>query len=83
VLVEPSAENAERLMAALRDFGSGEAGLSVADFTEPGVIVQLGVPPNRVDLLTLIDGVSFEEAWAGRVAGTYGAQPVSSSVRPS
>lgn len=77
VLVEPSAENAERLMAALRDFGFGEAGLSGADFTEPGVIVQLGVPPNRVDLLTLIDGVSFEEAWAGRVAGTSGAQPVS------
>jgi hypothetical protein len=33
------------------------------------------VPPNRVDLLTAIDGVSFDEAWAGRVAGQYGAQP--------
>jgi hypothetical protein len=39
--------------------------------------VQLGLPPNRVDLMTAIDGVSFQEAWAGRVAGMYGSQSVS------
>lgn len=77
VFVDPTPENAARLVAALEDFGFGSLGLAAADFSSPGAIVQLGVPPNRVDLLTAIDGVSFEEAWAGRVSGQYGAQPAS------
>ena len=72
VFVEPSPENAGRLVAALTDFGFGGLGLSVDDFATPGKIVQLGVAPNRVDLLTTIDGVTFEEAWSGRVSGHYG-----------
>lgn len=50
--------------------------MTAQDFSAPGAIVQLGVPPNRIDLLTAIDGVSFADAWAGRVAGRYGEQPV-------
>jgi hypothetical protein len=42
----------------------------------PGKIVQLGVAPNRVDLLTTIDGVTFDEAWRGRVSGHYGGEVV-------
>jgi hypothetical protein len=76
LLVEPSPANAERLLLALGDFGFGDAGLVPEDFTTPGKIVQLGVAPNRVDLMTAIDGVTFAEAWAGRVAGRFGAQPV-------
>lgn len=76
VLVEPSAENAERLIAALEEFGFGGLGLKAADFTKPETAVQLGYPPNRVDLITSIGGVSFEEAWTGRVAGRYGASEV-------
>ena len=76
LLVEPTAENAERLLHALRDFGFGAVDLTVQDFTTPGRIVQLGVPPNRVDLMTMIDGVSFPEAWAGRIEGRFGAVPV-------
>ena len=75
IFVDPTPENAERLIRALEDFGFGDVGLTVADFATPGAIVQLGVPPNRVDLLTAIDGVSFDEAWASRVGGQYGAQP--------
>lgn len=75
VFVDPTPENAERLIRALEDFGFGSVGLTAADFASPGSIVQLGAPPNRVDLLTTIDGVSFGEAWAGRVSGQYGAQP--------
>jgi len=52
VLVEPSSGNAARLLAALHDFGFGNVGLSIDDFTEPGQVVQLGYPPNRIDLLT-------------------------------
>ena len=76
IFVEPSPENAERLLAALDDFGFGGLGLTEEDFASPEKIVQLGIAPNRVDLVTAIDGVSFDEAWAGRVAARFGDQDV-------
>ena len=76
IFVEPSAENAARVLEALADFGFGGLGLTVTDFVPAGNTIQLGVQPNRVDLLTTIDGVTFDEAWAGRVGGTFGDQPV-------
>lgn len=76
VFIEPSPENAERLLGALADFGFGSLGLTAGDFTSPGTIVQLGVAPNRIDLLTAIDGVTFDEAWAHRVAGPFGTATV-------
>jgi nucleotidyltransferase DUF2204 len=76
LFVEPSRDNAERLLQALGDFGFGKADLSVEDFTTIGHVVQLGVAPNRVDLITAIDGVTFTEAWAGRVHGEFGPVPV-------
>jgi hypothetical protein len=76
VFVEPSRANAERLMEALDALGFGSVGLTPDDFCHPGRIVQLGVAPNRIDLLTAIDGVTFDEAWAGRATGLFGAEPV-------
>lgn len=76
LLVQPSAENAERVIDALAAFGFGNAGLSAVDFQQPDVVVQLGVPPVRVDLLTGISGVTWEEAWAGRITGEFGGVPV-------
>jgi hypothetical protein len=76
VFVEPTAENAVRLMGALEDFGFGGLGLTTSDFDKPGKIVQLGVAPNRIDLLTSIDGVPFDDAWGGRVAGRFGSETV-------
>jgi hypothetical protein len=76
LLVEPSADNAQRLLRALSDFGFGAVDLAVDDFTTPGRVVQLGNAPNRVDLMTAIDGVSFADAWTGRVSGRFGAVPV-------
>lgn len=75
LLVEPSAENAQRVIDALSAFGFGDIGLSAEDFQRPDTVVQLGVPPVRVDLLTGITGVSWDEAWAGRVDGELGAVP--------
>ena len=72
LLVRPSRENARRILTALAAFGFGDLGLSEDDFTKPDQVVQLGVPPVRVDLLTSLSGVTWDEAWAGRQAGTYG-----------
>ena len=55
-------------MEALNDFGFGEVGLSVGDFTATDRVVQLGYPPFRIDLLTSIDGVEFDPAWVQRQA---------------
>lgn len=74
ILVRPSAHGAERVMRALRAFGAPlEAhGLRADDFSQPGMVYQLGLPPCRIDLLTYIDGVDFDEAWTSRVNATLG-----------
>lgn len=75
--VEPVADNAERILAALSAFGFDALELAVGDFTNPDSVVQLGVPPNRIDLLTSISGVSFERAWEERVRSQLDGVPVS------
>lgn len=76
IFVRNSSENAERIMAVLREFGFGSIGLSEADFTEPDQVIQLGFPPVRIDLMTKISGVSWDEAAAGAKPGKYGDIPV-------
>jgi hypothetical protein len=65
--VEPAAGNAPRVLAALRAFGAPLEHLSEADLTAADTVYQMGLPPRRIDLLTSLTGVSFGEAWAGRV----------------
>lgn len=72
ILVRPDAENARRIVAALDEFGFGSLGLAAKDFSETGKIVQLGVAPVRVDVITSITGVTWPEAEADSVSGTYG-----------
>jgi hypothetical protein len=74
--VEVSLENAARLEEVLRAFGFGHIGVGRDDFLQPGIVVQLGRPPNRIDLLTSIDGVTFAEAWPNRVAAELDGLPV-------
>lgn len=76
ILIEPTPENAHRLLEALADFGFGSLGLKEDDFTQPGCIVQLGHPPNRIDLLTALKSVSFDDAWEHRAEGHFGAEQV-------
>jgi hypothetical protein len=63
LLVRPTGENADRVLRTLSQFGFGNAGIKAADFQSPGMVIQLGVQPNRIDLLTAISGVGFDEAW--------------------
>jgi hypothetical protein len=72
ILVRPDAGNARRILDALEEFGFASLGLTIEDFAEPGKVVQLGVAPVRIDLVTSLTGVSWEEAFAGREVGSYG-----------
>ena len=76
VWVEPTAANAARAMAALEAFGAPTSSLRESDLATPEIVFQIGLPPNRIDIVTSIDGVRFEEAWSDRVASTYGDQPI-------
>ena len=67
VLVRNSPDNAKRVESALAKFGFAALGLKAADFVDSYHVIQLGVPPNRIDLLTSLTGVTFDEAWGGRV----------------
>jgi hypothetical protein len=71
VFVRPSAENARRVFEALARFGAPLAGLkiSIDDFASSGQTVQLGMPPLRIDVLTRIEGISFDDAV--REAGSF------------
>jgi hypothetical protein len=61
------AQNANRLVAALEDFGFGSLGLTPDDFLDEGTVIQLGYPPKRIDILTQVDGVHFESCWERRI----------------
>ncbi|MBO1438283.1 nucleotidyltransferase [Meiothermus sp. CFH 77666] len=66
IWVEPTQENAKNLIKAIEDFGLSSLELKPEDFLEPGVIVQIGYPPVRIDLLTKASGVEFAECYQNR-----------------
>ena len=74
IAVDP--ENAQRAVEALREFGFDTPELSPALFLNDNSIVRMGVPPLRIEILTTISGVRFEECYPNRVVGTYGGVEV-------
>jgi hypothetical protein len=68
IWIDASPENVAKVWAALESFGSPAPALGVSDrdLTVPGTVVQIGLPPRRIDVLTSITGVTFEDAWARR-----------------
>jgi hypothetical protein len=85
IWVEPTETNAPRVFEALIRFGAPVVALGITqdDFARPRRVCQLGLPPRRIDVTTIIDGVSFEEAWAGRLPGTLGPVAVAFLGRQS
>src|SRR4051812_1317630 len=63
IWVRSTSENAEKVWSALARFGAPLSGLSKADLQAPDVVFQIGIEPNRIDILTSIDGVDFDGAW--------------------
>lgn len=76
IFVKPDRKNAQRVLLAIRRFGFDFPNLTAEDFQSPDKVVQLGVPPVRIDLITSITGVSWMEAESHKAAGTFGDLPV-------
>ena len=71
VWVEATPQNASRVMTALAAFGAPMEPIGERDFAKPGIVYQLGVVPARIDILTELTGLSFEEAWADRTTSRF------------
>ena len=67
IWIDAERENAEKLLQAIKDFGFEALDLQAEDFLVPGYVIQLGYPPNRIDLLTSIRGVEFAACYASRI----------------
>jgi hypothetical protein len=72
VWIEPSKDNAERVIRALAAFGAPLSDISSGDFERPGITYQMGVPPGRIDILTDLTGLTFADAWPARRRGLFG-----------
>jgi hypothetical protein len=72
IWIDSSKENANRVWRALARFGAPleELDVSENDLSRPNVVAQFGLPPNRIDILTGVSGLSFDNAWPNRVEGT-------------
>jgi hypothetical protein len=78
VWVDATPENAAKVMSALERFGAPTAQVSVEDFSRPGIVFQMGLPPLRIDVLTELSGLTFTEAWSSRMQAAFG--PVMADV---
>ncbi len=73
VFVKPTPANGERLLSALEAFGFPSSGLSAAALIDPARVLQMGVEPVQIHVMSGISGVSWDEAWAGREVGRCGS----------
>lgn len=71
VWVDATPENSARIIRALEQFGAPPGHAGADDFSRPGIVFQMGLPPVRIDILTQLSGLTFEEAWQGRVAADF------------
>jgi len=79
LFIRPSGSNAARVFAALARFGAPleAAGVTAADFARGGMVYQIGLPPLRIDVMTEISGITFDEAWTSRVTADVDGRTVS------
>ena len=75
-LIQVSTDNADRLIRVIDTFGFGDLGIERDDFLKLNYVIQLGMAPNRIDLLTGIDGTTWEESWKASAAYELGGLPI-------
>ena len=76
IFVKPDKENARRILDALDEFGFGAVGIELSDLEYGDKVIQLGVPPVRIDIITSISGVTWDDASSSKIEGQYGDVPV-------
>lgn len=76
ILVRPTEENGHRLLAAISDFGFPTAPVTPSDVVAGKKVIEMGVPPVQIHVMSAIDGVTWEDVWASREAGTLGTHAV-------
>ncbi len=76
LFIERSRTNAQSILRALEAFGFPTNQLDEATLCAEDKVIQMGLPPFRIDLLTSADGITFSEAWKNKVEGVYGEQTV-------
>ncbi|WP_319559466.1 nucleotidyltransferase [Marispirochaeta sp.] len=76
IMIRPTQENGECIIKALEEFGFSFSDLSSADFADPDKVIQLGYPPVRIDLITSISGLTWEQVDSGKTLDYYGDVPV-------
>lgn len=76
IWIRADEDNARCVVLALDQFGFGGLGIRTSDLVASEQILQLGVKPNRIDIITSVSGVDFEQAWPHRVQGTLDGVPV-------
>jgi hypothetical protein len=74
IWVRPTQENANCVWQAIAKYGAPHRNLVLEDFSIPNTVFRIGVAPNRIDILTSIDGVNFDEAWTDRQRTTVDGQ---------
>jgi len=72
IWVDPTPSNAANILRALETFGAPLEQVTARDFSRPGVVFQMGLPPVRIDVLTELSGLTFDEAWATRTTAAFG-----------
>ncbi|MBY0493205.1 MAG: hypothetical protein K2Y23_03205 [Cyanobacteria bacterium] len=72
IWVDATADNAAGVIAALQEFGAPLTNVTAADFSRPGIVFQMGLPPYRIDILTELTGIQFAEAWPHRARAPFG-----------
>jgi hypothetical protein len=72
IWIDATPENAPRIMGALAAFGAPLTEVTEQDFSRPGIVFQIGVPPGRIDVLTELTAITFAEAWPTREPGQFG-----------
>jgi hypothetical protein len=76
VWVDATPDNAGRIIEALEAFGAPLEQVTADDFSRPGIVFQMGLPPLRIDVLTVLSGLTFVEAWSGRISAAFGSLTV-------
>ncbi len=76
ILIRPTEANARRLLLTIEEFGFPEVPLTPAQIISPGKIVEMGLPPVQIHVMSQVDGVSWDEVWTGRETAQFGSNSV-------